>query len=91
MCLKKNVKSDIYNYTNRSLNHIVGDTMNIKDGQLIGSNTQIMNEEKIKKPIKSLKKFMEYDVKNLITYHRGQFNENPTKKIKELVLGDLNN
>ena len=50
-----------------------------------------MNEEKIKKPIKSLKKFMEYDVKNLITYYRGQFNENPTKKIKELVLGDLNN
>ena len=51
MCLKKNVKSDIYNYTNRSLNHIVGDTMNIKDGQLIGSNTQIMNEEKIIKKL----------------------------------------
>jgi hypothetical protein len=31
--------------------------MNIKDGQLIGNNTQIMNEEEIKKAIKSLKKF----------------------------------
>jgi len=64
--------------------------MNIKDRQLIGNNTQIMNKEKIKKTIKSLKKFMKYDVENLITYHRGPFNDNPNKKIKELVLGDLN-
>jgi hypothetical protein len=64
--------------------------MNIEDGQLFRNNTQIMNEEKIKKAIKSLKKFMEYDVENLITYHGGPFNDNPNKKIKELVLGDLN-
>jgi hypothetical protein len=49
-----------------------------------------MNEEEIKKSIKSLKKFSEYDVDNLITYHGGPFNDNPNKKIKELVLGDLN-
>ena len=64
--------------------------MNIKDGQLIGNNTQIMNEEEIKKVIKSHKKFMEYDIENLITYHGGPFKENPNKKFKELVLGDLN-
>jgi hypothetical protein len=64
--------------------------MNIEDGQLIGNNIQIKNEEKIKKPIKSLKNFMEYDIENLITYHRGSFNNNPPKKIKEIVLGDLN-
>jgi hypothetical protein len=63
--------------------------MNIEDRQLFGNNTQIMNEEEIKKAIKSLKKFREYDVENLITYHGGPFNDNP-KKIKELVLDDLN-
>jgi hypothetical protein len=69
---------------------ILGDTMNIKDGQLTGKNTQIMNEEEIKKVINSLKKFMEYDVENLITYYGGPFHDNPNKKIKELILGDLN-
>ena len=38
--------------------------MNIEDGQLIGKNTPIMNEEEIKKAINSLKKLMEYDVDN---------------------------
>ena len=65
---------------------IVGDTMNIKNGQLAGNNTQIMNE-KIKKAINSLK-LMEHDVENVITYHRGLFNNNPNQKIKELILGD---
>ena len=64
--------------------------MNIEDGQLFGNNTQIMNEDEIKKDIKSLKKFMEYDIENLITYHGGPFNYNLNKKIKELLLGDLN-
>ncbi len=47
---------------------IVGDTMNIEDGQLIGKNTQIINEEI--KAINSLKKLMEHDVENMISYHR---------------------
>ena len=51
--------------------------MNIEDGQLIGNNTKIMNEEEIKKAIISLKKFMKYEVENLITYHGGTFNDNP--------------
>ena len=67
---------------------IVGDTMNIEDGQLIGKNTPIMNEEEIKKAINSLKKLMEYDVENVITYHGGPFNDNTNQKIKELILGD---
>ncbi len=49
-----------------------------------------MDEKEIKKAMKSLKKFMEYNVENLITYHRSPFNDNPHKRIKELVLGDLN-
>lgn len=58
---------------------IIGDTMNIEDGQLIEKNTQIMNEE-IKKAINSLKKLIEYDVENVISYHRGLFNNNPNQK-----------
>ena len=54
--------------------------MNIEDGQLIGKNTPIMNEEEIKKAINSLKKLMEYDVENVISYHRGLFNNNPNQK-----------
>ncbi len=55
--------------------------MNIKNRQLTGNNTQIMNEEEeIKKAINSPKKLMEYDVENVITYHRGLFNNNPNQK-----------
>ena len=57
---------------------IVGDTMNIDDGQLIEKNTQIMNEEEIKKAINSFK--LEYNIKNVISYHRGIFNNNPDQK-----------
>lgn len=49
---------------------IVGDKMNLEDKQLIGKNTQIINEEEIKKAINSLKKLMEYNVENVISYHR---------------------
>ena len=62
--------------------------MNIEDGQLIGKNTLIMNEEEIKKVISSLKKLIEYNVENVITYHGGPFNDNTNQKIKELILGD---
>ena len=58
---------------------IVGDTMNIKNGHLTGNNTQILNEE-IKKAINSLKKLMEYDIENVITYHSGLFNNNLKKE-----------
>ena len=54
--------------------------MNIEDGQLIGKNTPIMNEEEIKKAINSLKKLIEYDVENVISYHRDLFNNNPNQK-----------
>lgn len=58
---------------------IVGDTMNINNGQLIEKNTQIMNEKEIKKAINSLK-LMEYNVENVISYHRGIFNNKLIKK-----------
>ncbi|MGB7968510.1 MAG: hypothetical protein WCF28_02925 [Methanobacterium sp.] len=64
--------------------------MNIEDGQLFRNNTQIMNEEEIKKATKSLKKFIEYEIETSITYHADLYNNKSNKKIKELVLGDLN-
>lgn len=64
---------------------IAGDAMNIVDGQLTGPNKQIMNEEDVKTAINSLKKFKEYDIENVISYHGGLFNNNnPNQKIKEL-------
>jgi len=57
----------------------VGDTMNIEDGQLIEKNTQIMNEEETKKASNSIK-LMEYNIENVIYYHRGIFNNNSNQK-----------
>lgn len=58
---------------------ITGDTMNIDNGQLIEKNTQIMDEEEIKKDINSIK-LMEYNIENVTSYHRGIFNNNPNQK-----------
>ncbi|MEL7669550.1 hypothetical protein [Methanobacterium sp.] len=56
--------------------------MNIKDEQLTGKNTQIRNEEEIKKAINSLKKLREYNVENVITYHSCHSTTIPIKKLK---------
>lgn len=62
---------------------IVGDAMNIFEGQLIGPNEQLLTKEESKKALNSLKKFEEYDVENIITYHGGLFNNDPNQRIKE--------
>jgi len=33
----------------------------------------------------SLKKLMNYDIKNIITYHGGLFNDNPNEEIKAVI------
>ena len=43
-----------------------------------------MNNEEEKLAINSLKKFEKYDIKNIISYHGGLFNDNPNQRIKEL-------
>lgn len=65
---------------------IAGDAMNVIDGQLVGPNKQLMNEAEAKIAIDSLKKFEEYDVENVVSYHGGLFNHNPNQRIKELIL-----
>lgn len=62
---------------------IVGDAMNISEGQLVGTNKLILTEENAKTAADSLKKFEKYDVENVITYHGGLFNDNPNQRIKE--------
>lgn len=62
---------------------IAGDEMNIKDGHLIGpsqSNTYDMEEA-----VKSLEKFTQYDVKNIVCYHGGLYNDNANEAIHELI------
>lgn len=75
-------------YHKRSKTLIVGDAMNVIDGQLAGPNKQIMDKENTGIAINSLKKFKKFDIKNVITYHGGLFNDKPHHKIKELIDGN---
>ena len=71
-------------YHKKSKTLIVGDAMNVVEGQLIGPNKLSMNDEEEELAINSLKKFEKYDIKNIISYHGGLFNDNPNQRIKEL-------
>ena len=71
----------LYHKSSKTL--IVGDAMNIIDGQLTGPNKLLLTEENLKTAISSLKKFEKYDVENVITYHGGLFNDTPNQRIKE--------
>ncbi len=73
----------LYHQMSKTL--IVGDTMNIIDGQLMGPNKDMMGKEEAMDAINSLKKFQDYDVVNIITYHGGLFNDKPNERIKELI------
>jgi glyoxylase-like metal-dependent hydrolase (beta-lactamase superfamily II) len=73
----------LYHEESKSL--IVGDALNIDEEQLIVTNTQALNEKERKIVINWLKKFIELDVENVITYHGGLFNDNSNQKIKELI------
>jgi glyoxylase-like metal-dependent hydrolase (beta-lactamase superfamily II) len=72
-------------YHKKTKTMVVGDAMNVIDGQLTGPNKQIMNEEDAKIAINSLEKIEEYEIENVISYHGGFFNNNPTQRIKELL------
>jgi glyoxylase-like metal-dependent hydrolase (beta-lactamase superfamily II) len=72
-------------YHKNSKTMIVGDAMNVIEGQLVGPNEQLLNEEETQMAINSLKKFEEYDIENIISYHGGLFNDDPNQRIKELL------
>jgi glyoxylase-like metal-dependent hydrolase (beta-lactamase superfamily II) len=73
----------LYHKQSRTL--IVGDAMNVVDGWLTGPNKDAMNEKDAQTAYDSFKKFEKYEIKNIITYHGGLFNDNPNQKIKELL------
>ena len=73
-------------YHKKSKTLIVGEAMNVIDGQLVGPNKQSMNEEDAKIAINSLKNFENYDIKYVICYHGGLYNNNPNQRIKELIM-----
>jgi len=73
----------LYHKQSRTL--IVGDAMNVVDGWLTGPNKDAMNEKDAQTAYDSFKKFENYEIKNIITYHGGLFNDNPNQKIKELL------
>lgn len=54
-------------YHKKSKTLIVGDAMNVIDGQLVGPNKQSMNEEDAKIAINSIKNFEKYNIKNVIS------------------------
>src|SRR5664280_1739760 len=69
-------------YHKKTKTIIVGDAMNVVDGQLVGPNKLSMNEEDEKIAINSIKNFENYDIKNVISYHGGLYNNNPNQRIK---------
>ena len=72
-------------YHQKSNTLIAGDAMNVKDGQLVGPRKEILDEKSYNLAINSLKKLQKFDIKNIISYHGGLFNNNPNQKIKELL------
>ena len=74
-------------YHQRSKTLIAGDALNILHGQLVGPNEDPMSEDGVNAndAINSLKKLKDYDIKNIITYHGGLFNDNPNEGIKEVI------
>ena len=74
-------------YHQRSKTLIAGDAMNILHGELVGPNEDPMSEDGVNAndAINSLKKLTDYDIKNIITYHGGLFNDNPNDKIKDVI------
>ena len=72
-------------YHKGSKTMIVGDAMNVIEGQLTGPNVQLLDKEEAKEAMNSLKKLEEYDIETLITYHGGLFNDSSNQRIKELL------
>ena len=74
-------------YHQRSKTLIAGDAMNILHGELVGPNEDPMSEDGVNAndAINSLKKLTDYDIKNIITYHGGLFNDSPNEGIKAVI------
>jgi glyoxylase-like metal-dependent hydrolase (beta-lactamase superfamily II) len=70
-------------YLKQSKTLIAGDSLNIIDGELVGPNPQ--NTPDMDSAIKSLKKFIQHDIENVICYHGGLYTKNANQRIAELA------
>lgn len=70
-------------YHRNSKTLIAGDEMNIQDGHLTGPNQR--NTYDMDEAVKSLQKFTQYDIQNIVCYHNGLYNDNANEAICELI------
>jgi len=73
----------IFHENSRTL--IAGDALNIVDGKITGTNTNILTIEDTQTAVKSLEKLTNLDIENIICYHGGLYNNNANKSIEELL------
>jgi glyoxylase-like metal-dependent hydrolase (beta-lactamase superfamily II) len=73
----------LYHKTSKTL--IVGDAMNIADGKLVGPRKEILEEGDHEIAMDSLKKLINFDVKNIVTYHGGLYTNKPHESIINLI------
>jgi glyoxylase-like metal-dependent hydrolase (beta-lactamase superfamily II) len=62
---------------------ITGDAMNIQDGHLVGPNQEHTYD--MDEAVKSLQKFAQYDIQNIVCYHSGLYDSNANEAICELI------
>jgi glyoxylase-like metal-dependent hydrolase (beta-lactamase superfamily II) len=70
-------------YHKQSKTLIAGDALIVTDGQLLGPEPQYCLDASL--AIKSLKKFIPYDIETVICYHGGVYNTNVNQRIVDLA------
>lgn len=71
-------------YHEESKTLIVGDALNIEGDELVVTHREAMSKKQLEIIKGWLEKISEFDVENVIAYHKGLFKNNPNQKIKEL-------
>lgn len=72
-------------YHKMSKTLIVGDAMNIMDGKLVGPRKEILKEGDYEIAMDSLKKLLNFDVNNIVTYHGGIYTDKPLESIENII------
>ena len=72
-------------YHKMSKTLIIGDAMNIMDGKLMGPRKEILEEGDYEIALDSLKKLLDFDVNNIVTYHGGIYTDKPIESIENII------
>ncbi|GGE55452.1 hydrolase [Pullulanibacillus camelliae] len=70
-------------YLNESKTLVTGDAFVSENGKVVGPNVQVTPD--MAAATQSLKKFVNFDVENIICYHGGLCNDNANEQLKELA------